>query len=148
MKRENVARSILAVGVAVAALVGASAAGADNAARPLKGSFTGSGFDFSGEFSHLGRFTAHISKFEPTPTGTFIEEWTATAANGDTIQVSGESTVTGFDSRTGLYTFTGTRTIEGGTGRFADATGTFRTGGETAGDFSIYYGEVKGTIGY
>lgn len=148
MKKGKVARLFLVVGVVATALAGGSVAGADDAARPLNGSFTGSGFDFSGEFSHLGRFTAHISKFEPTPTGTVVEEWTATAANGDTIQVSGESTITGFDPQTGLYTFSGTRTIEGGTGRFADATGAFRAVGETAGDFSVYYGDVKGTIGY
>ena len=148
MGKGKVARSVLAAIVVVAALVAGGVAGADDGVRPFRGSFTGSGFDFSGEFSHLGRFAAHISKFEPTPTGTLLEEWTATAANGDTIKVSGESTVTGFDPQTGLYTFSGTRTIEGGTGRFAGATGTFRAVGETAGDFSIYYGDVTGTIRY
>jgi hypothetical protein len=145
-------RNVIAALVVLAALMAAGPVQADTqfdeSARPLTGSFTGSGYDFQGEFSHLGRFTAHISKFEQTSPGTVTEEWTATAANGDTLRVSGVSTVTGFDSSTGLYTFSGTRTINGGTGRFAGATGTFEAHGETAGDFSTYFGQVKGTIGY
>ena len=142
-------------GIAMVALVvllalgaGGTAAWADSSARPLKGSFSGSGFDFHGQLTHLGKFSAHISKLEPTPSGTLVEEWTATAANGDTLHVTGESRVTGFDTSTGLYTFAGTRTIQGGTGRFAGATGTFQATGETAGDFSTYHGDFSGTIGY
>jgi hypothetical protein len=148
MINRKLIRLLLVTGVVLAFGSGAAVARGDQSARPLTGSFTGSGFDFQGEFSHLGHFTAHIAKFEEISPGTITEEWTAMAANGDTLRVSGVSSVTGFDSSTGLYTFSGTRTINGGTGRFSEATGTFEARGETAGDFSIYFGEVNGTISY
>jgi hypothetical protein len=134
--------------VAGASLTLASGAWADSSARPLRGTFTGSGFDFHGQFAHWGSFTAHIERLEPTQSGTLLEEWTATTANGDTLHVTGESSITGVNPDTGFLLFGGTRTIVGGTGRFAGATGTYHAAGETAPDFSTYHGDVSGVIGY
>src|SRR5437879_6574449 len=69
--------------------------------RPMKGSFSGSGFTFAGNFTHLGSFTAQITFFNGVDT-TFA---TWTAADGDTIDVKNHFTVTGFDTQTGLFIF-------------------------------------------
>ena len=55
-----------------------------------------------------------------------------TAANGDQVTLSGESTVQA-DFTGGTLTITGTFTITGGTGRFASATG----GGTVTGGASL-----------
>jgi len=124
-----------------------STAEAKSTGRPLKGSFSGSGFTFGGNLSHLGKFAGQITSFTPTPTG---GDTTATwaAANGDTVNVASDFTITGFDAATGLYTFSQAITILGGTGRFAHATGSATALGETAADFSTYHGDIDGTIGY
>ena len=64
------------------------------------------------------------------------------------VFVSSVFTVTGFDSSSGLFTFSQEITIVGGTGRFADASGEASAVGETAGDFSTYYGNINGVIDY
>ncbi len=114
---------------------------------PLKGQFTGSGFTFSGNLSHLGLFTGQITSFIPTETGGLTTA-TWTAANGDEVFVSSVFTVTGYDSSTGLFTFSQEITIGGGTGRFAGASGEASAVGETAIDFSTYYGNINGVIDY
>jgi hypothetical protein len=80
----------------------------------------------NGQATHLGRFTAEfvfditIGGTAPsTTTGTF----TLTAANGDSI--SGAFTGTGIVAN-GMVTIVENATIAEGTGRFANATGTFR----------------------
>jgi hypothetical protein len=72
---------------------------------------------------------------DPNQVGTF----TITAANGDTLDVIMEGTVTpGSD---GVVTFGGDITFSGGTGRFSDATGSgaYSGGaGPSTGFFSIH----------
>jgi hypothetical protein len=122
--------------LAVAALSPAAALGAANGTdRPLSGKSTstttvdlaaGTGVaDGSGQVSHVGAFTFHndITSFTLTGPDTFSFTLTASivAANGDVIF----TTATG----TGTLTATGNEstlvsTITGGTGRFADASGT------------------------
>lgn len=128
---------ILAV-LAVAALSPAAALGkAKGTDRPQSGTSsstttvdlaTGTGsVAGSGQLSHLGRFTFTNDITSFTLTGnTFSFTLTATivAANGDEVY----TTATG----TGTLTATGSEatlisTITGGTGRFADASGTITT---------------------
>jgi hypothetical protein len=74
---------------------------------------------------------------------------TITGVNGDTIteDVSGMVCEVGPTSLTAPHTFTGTFTITGGTGRFADATGSGTvTGGDDGFGNSSY--QESGTISY
>jgi hypothetical protein len=78
-----------------------------------------------GHATHLGRFTVtselHINVLTLVGSGVF----TLTAANGDTLfgTITGLATVV-----EGIAYIQETHTITGGTGRFADATGTFVAG--------------------
>ena len=123
--------------LAVAALIPATALGAANGTdRPVSGTSTstttvdavaGTGVsDGSGQFSHLGASTFHndftsITLTSPT-TFTFTLTASIVAANGDVIftTATGTGTLTATGSESTLVS-----TITGGTGRFADASGTF-----------------------
>ncbi|HSD22870.1 MAG TPA: hypothetical protein VLB79_00945 [Solirubrobacterales bacterium] len=90
---------------------------------------TGTGVsDGSGQISHLGSFTFHndFTSFTLTGPDTFSFTLTASivAANGDVIftTATGTGTLTGTGSEATLVS-----TITGGTGRFADASGTITT---------------------
>jgi hypothetical protein len=82
-----------------------------------------------GTATHLGRAvltksaTIHIT-FTPCDDGgrlsTYTEEATLTAANGDTLTLSGEGTACAANGRA---ISSGALTVTGGTGRFAGATG-------------------------
>jgi hypothetical protein len=139
----------------------AGSAQADSSSRPLYGNFastcSGSGTcdTFAGQLSHLGNFTGEITGFTPDGSSGCTETGAAgcttatwTAANGDTVSVSSVFYITGYDSSTGLYTFSQSIHVSGGTGRFTDATGAATATGETSATFSTYYGNVSGTIGY
>jgi hypothetical protein len=122
--------------LAVAALSPAAALGkAGGTDRPVRGTSTstttvnlatGTGIsDGSGQVSHLGAFTFHNDFTGFTVTGdTFSWTQTATivAANGDEIFATAVGTGT---LSTGEATLVSTFT--GGTGRFADASGTLTT---------------------
>jgi hypothetical protein len=122
--------------LAVAALSPAAALGkAGGTDRPVQGTSTstttvnlatGTGVsDGSGQVSHLGAFTFHNDFTGFTVTGdTFSWTQTATivAANGDEIFATAVGTGT---LSTGEATLVSTFT--GGTGRFADASGTLTT---------------------
>jgi hypothetical protein len=89
---------------------------------PRTGAFTG---DATGISSHLGDLTVRVEGAgRVTPDGTFAGSGTVTitAANGD--QLTGTFTLTTTDLFAGGGTTTVIVTITGGTGRFADATGT------------------------
>jgi hypothetical protein len=81
--------------------------------------------DGTGTATHLGKYTEHIEMtinlqmLSSTGTSTF------TAANGDTLTatVLGQATPT---TTPGVLSIVERYTITGGTGRFADATGSFR----------------------
>jgi hypothetical protein len=79
------------------------------------------------ELSHLGRTVLHAFRVVNLVAGTQVAVITYTAANGDVIRTTavGASTSTGPTS----FRFTGTTTIAGGTGRFANATGEMQAEG-------------------
>ena len=77
----------------------------------------------TGTATYLGKFTEHITLQVNIPTGHATGAATFTAANGDTLtaSVDGQGTPT---TTPGVLSVVETYTITGGTGRFADATGT------------------------
>ena len=95
----------------------------------------------TGNATHLGRYTEHVVMQINIPTMSSMGAATFTAANGDTLTAS----VVGQATRTGptALSIVEVYTITGGTGRFADATGTFtlkstldQTTGVSTGTFS------------
>jgi hypothetical protein len=95
----------------------------------------------TGTATYLGRYTEHVVMQINIPTMTSTGTATFTAANGDTLL----ATVTGQATRTSPTTLSIVEvyTITGGTGRFADATGSFtlestvdQTTGVSSGTFS------------
>ena len=125
--------------LAVAALSQGTALGAANGTdRPLTGKSTstttvnpaaGTGVsDGSGQVSHIGAFTFHNDFVGFTVTGNTFN-WTQTAtivaANGDEIFATAVGTGTLLPNNTSEATLVSTFT--GGTGRFADASGTLTT---------------------
>ena len=97
--------------------------------------------DGTGTATYLGKYTEHIAMTIDLPTMSSTGAATFTAANGDTLT----ATVVGQATRTGPTTLSIVEvyTITGGTGRFADATGTFtlkstvnQTTGVSSGTFS------------
>ena len=109
----------------------------------------------TGKALHLGKVTwtsSEVANFCVDPsnpgkaavTGTMV----VTAANGDQLTISYQSTVQG-DFAAGTLTVTGTWTITGGTGRFSDASGsgTLTAAGSLAPPFDIA-GEFVGGITY
>ena len=77
----------------------------------------------SGNATYLGKYTEHITMQIFVPTLSATGAATFTAANGDTLT----ATIAGQATRTGLTTLSIVEvyTVTGGTGRFADATGSF-----------------------
>lgn len=82
---------------------------------PLKGRFVGVGADFSGNFTHIGKFQGVVDLDASTAI------WTA--ANGDTITNQTTSFVLVEEVTPGIFRYEQTLVITGGTGRFANATG-------------------------
>jgi hypothetical protein len=97
--------------------------------------------DGTGTATYLGKFTEHTTLQVNIPTSHATGAATFTAANGDTLTASvvGQGTSTGPTTRSIVEVYT----ITGGTGRFADATGSFtlestldQTTGVSTGTFS------------
>ena len=121
--------------LAVAALAPASAlAKAGGTDRPVKGTAAG-GFtavvatlhiatDVSGVMTHLGKYTSHFEGTAEIVGGRTLGEGTFTtvAANGD--ELTGTFTLNGALPTGEVHTATVVLTVTGGTGRFADASGT------------------------
>ena len=135
-------KAIIATGLvlALAALIPASgAAKAGGSDRPSKATVTSGTarfnlvtnaftVDFAGVGTHTGMYTAHGEGTGVVDaTGILHGSGTTTivAANGD--EIFGTFTVTTADFPPDLHTATSVTTITGGTGRFADATGTLTT---------------------
>ena len=78
----------------------------------------------TGNATHLGKFTEHVTLQVNVTTRSSTGAATFTAANGDTLTttVAGQATLT---STPGVITVVEVYTITGGTGRFAGATGRF-----------------------
>jgi hypothetical protein len=111
---------------------------------PFSGSFTGSSFScfrdgtcppgtliitqhVTGEATHLGKFTAvavSTGEFPPTGPPTATGTWDFISANGDRLSAT---SIGGEDQfiPPNISHVSATATIVGGTGRFANATGTF-----------------------
>jgi hypothetical protein len=103
-----------------------------------------------GEATHLGRFIwedDEIAVFAPDFTFTVEGTFTMTAANGD--QIYGEFTTSGFVNEEGNLIIHGDYEFIGGTGRFADVTGSGVLDAVGGGppDFPIA-GTFNGTIDY
>ena len=128
----GLALAVVAIGPAPAL---ANAGGTD---RPAKGS--GSGIvsinvqtgaitvDAAGVGTGVGEYTSHIdATLAFTPEGTVRAPGTQTvvADNGD--QLTGTVIITGPAPTTGVHQTMSVMTVTGGTGRFADATGTLTT---------------------
>ena len=77
----------------------------------------------TGNATHLGRFTVEIPHVVNATNRTSTGTYEFTAANGDTLTAgfTGQATLTA----PGLLSVIETASITGGTGRFADATGSF-----------------------
>lgn len=77
----------------------------------------------TGNATHLGRFTVEIPHVVNTTNRTSTGTYEFTAANGNTLTAAftGQATLTA----PGVLSIVETATITGGTGRFADATGSF-----------------------
>jgi hypothetical protein len=126
--------------LAVAALSPAAAQGATNGTdRPLKGTITATAIDNLAtgtatadgtfQFTHLGKGTFHEDATSPPMTGntfTYTGTETYVAANGDKLFATVAATGTITFNPLGAQ-LTSVETITGGTGRFADASGTFTT---------------------
>ncbi len=107
---------------------------------PLKGKFAGVGPVFSGKFTHLGSFAGQI-------VGPTTAVWTS-ADRGTTVVAETTSFVIDLENPIGptLFPYTQTIQINGGSGRFAGATGAVEVWGTIdVVDFS-YDGVVIGTI--
>jgi hypothetical protein len=103
--------------------------------RPLKATISGTvsltvatgvfTSDASGESSHLGKYTVHLQgQVGPTPQGTYAGSGSITwvAANGD--ELTGTFDLSTDRPPPAPHTTTLEIAIKGGTGRFADASGT------------------------
>jgi hypothetical protein len=125
---------------------------------PLKGSFNGSStlalgrcpvltnvISGTGQLTHLGRFTtaqSHCVDLTGADPLAFTQGiFTFTAANGDTIfgTYSGRLVPT---ATPGLFEVDGMFTIEGGTGRFVNASG----GGEAGGEVNLADPTLPATV--
>jgi hypothetical protein len=124
---------ILALGVLAPVGALGKAGGTD---RPVKGTASGTvtgtltsplgiTIDLTGKVTHLGKYSAHIDAVGVISGGEVVVDGTFTvvAANGD--QLTGTATTTTPLSQLAeVHTTTAFLTITGGTGRFADASGT------------------------
>jgi hypothetical protein len=98
----------------------------------------------TGNATHLGRFTVEIPHVVNTTNRTSVGTYEFTAANGDTLTAgfTGQATLTS----PGVLSVVETATITGGTGRFADATGSFIVERVFNQVTSLTTGSFEGTI--
>ena len=91
---------------------------------PLAPPFVSVEIEGTGNATQLGEFTLSIPHLVDRSTGVIVGSYEFTAANGDTLTADlvGQSTPSGVP---GVVFVVETATITGGTGRFANATGSF-----------------------
>jgi hypothetical protein len=133
MRQFRCAASLALAIVAVLGLTGPAAAGeqvplkggyeGEDVGTPLAPPFVSAEVTATGNAAHLGRFTFTQVATVDTTTRAGIGTFQMTAANGDTVYgtIVGQATFT----PPNVLTILETATIEGGTGRFAGATGSF-----------------------
>lgn len=124
---------------------------------PFKGSFTGTvtviplGPPFAsvlveatGDATQLGRFAVEIPHVVNQATRSAVGTYVFTAANGDTLTAdfTGQAT----PLAPGILSIAETGVITGGTGRFADATGTFTTQRTFFVSTGVATGSFQGTV--
>ena len=102
-----------------------------------------------GNATHLGRFTGTAQFVLDVCNLTYVGSYVFTAANGDSISgpFVGSLTPT---TVPGVFDNTESAFITGGTGRFANATGTFNLGGQinlNTGTFSLPWEGTMSTVG-
>lgn len=104
----------------------------------LKGRFAGVGADFSGNFTHIGKFQGVVD----------LEASTAvwTAANGDTITNQTTAFNLVEEVTPGVFRYEQTLVITGGTGRFTNTTGSATATGLINVVTGAYDGVLSGTI--
>ena len=110
---------------------------------PLDPPFAQVNVSATGQASHLGRFTLEIPHVVNFATRSATGTMTLTAANGDTLTASftGQSQIA-----EPLVTIVETATVTGGTGRFADASGSFTVNRLFDRSTGITQGTLEGTI--
>jgi hypothetical protein len=98
----------------------------------------------TGTATYLGRYTEHVTMEINIPTMSSTGAATFTAANGDTLL----ATVAGQATRTSPTTLSIVEvyTITGGTGRFADATGSFTLNSTVDTTTGVSSGAFSGAI--
>jgi hypothetical protein len=100
--------------------------------------------DGTGNATHLGNYTEHVTMVINIPTMSSTGAATFTAANGDTLL----ATVAGQATRTSPTTLSIVEvyTITGGTGRFAGASGAFTLESTLDQTTGVSYGTFSGAI--
>jgi len=97
-----------------------------------------------GNATHLGRFTSEAHDVGTFPNPVATGTWVFIAANGDRLFATTEST--GTPVGPGIDDVKTVATITGGTGRFADAAGTFTALLRASHDASSGEGEFSGSF--
>ena len=103
---------------------------------------TGSG---GGTATHLGRHTFTFRAEIDLTTGTGLGQSTFVAANGDRLFTTGSGQATP-TADPGILSIKGTSTIDGGTGRFEGATGSFNDERLLTTATGVSSGSFTGTI--
>lgn len=166
--RKSFTRPALIAGISIIALGVAAVAFAEGPERPYRGScsavvtpLTAPGvfpqelrIDYDCTLTHLG-LTTGVAMQLVTPIGqsgsivTAIIENATTyrAANGDTLDALFEGTAL-IDVQTGEVSFIGTETFDGGSGRFADATGSSGLEGRASIFTNLGFFTTNGRLAY
>jgi hypothetical protein len=134
LSRQAVALAGLVLAFAMLAPVGAQgkAGGID---RPVKGTTSGTAtgrlgvplgvtIDLTGVATHLGKYSVHVDAVGVISGGEVLGDGTFTVVAADGDRLTGTTTFTAPLPSGEVHTTTAFLTITGGTGRFADASGT------------------------
>src|SRR5215469_18056318 len=163
MKTKQSIVRYFAVSLAAAAMISVTAPASAKDQVPFKGVVSGSVISITpldqcnqlteavngGNASHMGRFTGTAEFVLDACNLTYVGSYVFTAANGDSISgpFVGSLTPT---TVPGVFDNTESAFITGGTGRFANATGTFNLGGQinlNTGTFSLPWEGTISTVG-